>query len=368
MPYNPSIFLADYPGATVGGAISATEAAIATLSIGARLSALKQSAAQIIQAQGLIFQQNSGSRIIPNPMPLGSGVATVAAARDYSLFFGSTTYGAVSTIHVLDLATKSMRVIGSQLASTFGTATCSVSDPSNAYTFSPNNVDRTNFNSLVCSQASAGISAYGNSLAMPSGVGTSAIAILNIGANISVYTFATGVNATSGGSLNANFVVYASTVQSATNGYFLSGWGSVATIQRVVLSTRVISTLGATFPTAISASAGLSSATDGYSVGGFIGPSSPTAVTQRLAFSEETTSSVSANLTTALAYRHGSGSSATGATAGGSASGSGVPGVRVVDELTYSGEIMARLSAQLAEAVGLVSSSSTYSPAFEEAL
>lgn len=367
MPYSPLLFLNDYPGATVGGAVSATDAAIASLSSSSRLSALRQADSRRRQGQSNIYLQNAGSRVIPNLMPLGAGVNTVAAARDLSFNFGSTAYGAINTIHRFDLTTKQMSAIGAQIVSTRDTAMGAISNPTGSFVFSPQTMDLLTFSTLTCSQVSAGLSSYGNLLAQPVAIGgTDVFGVLNIATALSVYTFATRVNAVTGTNLNANSIFYASGIQSITNGYSFGGWISATAIQKIVLSTRVITTLGASFAATTAASAGICNTTVGFSVGGFTGVSnaSTSNVIQKLTFGTELTAAVSATLTTALAFRHGSGSATTGVIAGGSPNGSGTSGVAIVDEFTYSGETIARLSATLTGGVGMIASSSTFSPGF----
>jgi hypothetical protein len=364
MTYNPKLFLQDYPGAVTGSTVSATDIAIASLNSGARLAALRNADSRRRQSQSTIFQQNANSRVIPNLMPLATGANTVASSRDYSFYFGSTAYGAVKTIHRFDLTSKQISSLGAQLTSTIGTATAAVSSVSNAFVFNPQTINKLNFSSLSCSQVSSGLSSYANLLATPIAIGgTDVFAVLNIATNLSVYTFSTGVNTTTGTSLNANNIFYSSAIQSITNGYSFGGWNPSNVIQKVVLSTRVISTLGASLNNTTGAAAGICNTTVGYSVGGYTSGAA-TSVISKLTFSGETTSAVSASLTTALLFRHGSGSATSGVLAGGSPNTGGSLGTNIVDEFTYSGEAIARLSATLTEGVGLVASSSTYSPGF----
>lgn len=374
MPFNSQLFLDDYPGATLGGTISATDAAIASLSAGSIMAALRQAGSRRSQAQQAIYLQNTGSRVIPNPMPLAAGAATVApssgaGSRDLSFNFGNLTYanGATNSIHRFDMTTKQMGAIGAQLVSTQATATGAVSSPGNVFIFNPQTMDRFTIATLSCSQVSSGLSTYGNLQAQPVAIGgTDVFAVLNIATALSVYTFATGVNTTTGTNLAANNIFYSSAVQSATNGYSFGGWISATAIQRVVLSTRVITTLGAVLPATAACAAGIGNSTVGFSVGGFTGVSnaSTSALVQKLTYGGETTATVSATLSTALAFRHGSGSATSGILAGGSPNTSGTSGVTVTDEFTYTGETMARLSATLTGGVGMISSSSTYSPGF----
>lgn len=371
MPFNPQLFLDDYPGATLGGAISATDAAIASLTSGSIMAALRQAGSRRSQAQQTIYLQNTNSRVIPNPMPLASGAATVAPAsgagsRDLSFNFGNTFYGAVRTIHRFDMTTKQMGAIGAQLVSTLGAATAAVSSPGNVFVFGVQSMDRFTISTLSCSQVSSGLSTYSNLQAVPTAIGgTDVFAVLNIAAALSVYTFATGVNASTGTNLNPYTYVYSASAQSPTNGYAWGGAAATTAIQRVVLSTRVISTITATITNLLAGAAGIGNATVGFSVGGGIwGASLPISTITKLTFGTEVIASVSATLLIPSFLRHGSGSATSGILAGGLTNSSTLANTNAVDEFTYSAETMSRLSATLTGGVGVISSASTYSPGF----
>lgn len=365
MPYNPLLFLNDYPGAITGGAVSATDAAIATLSSSSRLSALRQSDSRRKQGQTNIYLQNSGSRVIPNPMPLGTGVNTVApstgaGSRDLAFYFGCALYGNVNTTHRLDPVTKQMGSIGSRLISTINAQSGAVSSVSAAFVFGGGSLDRLVFSTQTINQVSATLSAMDQ---MPSGVGTDVFGVVNYGTAINVYTYATGVNTASGNNLAASKSAYSTAMQSPTNGYWVGGWSPNTAINKVVLSTRVTTTIAGVLTAAIGAPACLNSTTLGFSIGGSTDGGSTVTLVNKNTFASDAITASSATLSVGNMFRHGSGTSTAGFMAGGSTS-NYTPYTNATDELVFGTEVMTRLGATLTASGTVIASSSTYSPGF----
>lgn len=368
MPYNPSLFLSDYPGATVGGAISATDAAIALLSSSSRLSALRQADSRRRQGQSNIYLQNIDSRFIPALMPLGTGVNTVAATRDIAIFFGCGNgyIGGISSVHSFDLTTKQMSFLGTRLIGTDQPQSGAVSSPSIAHVFSANVLDGFTFSTRSVSSLNAFLPTPTPTVRNDgtcSAVGTGVIGILNYYSSIQVLTYGTLTVAASGVSLAVNKGIHTASLQSNTNGYFVGGYEENTAIAKVVLATRVGSVLAAVLPVQICFPAGIGNNTAGYSIGGSSTSWSVISnAVQKLTYGAESVSTVSATLAQAVFVRHGSGSATSGVMAGGH---SPVYSYQnFTDEFTYSGETMARLSATLTTRPYQIASSSTYSPGF----
>jgi|GEM_PF-5683580 len=127
-------------------------------------------------------------------------------------------------------------------------------------------------------------------------------------------------------------------VSSATNGYTMGGVESldVSTIDRLSFGTETLATLSATLPVVNASQTAVSSSTKGYALGGYDFPS-VYASAVALTFSTEATATLSAVLS--VARYAGSGLSSS--TAGYCANGMGASAVQnVVDKLTYSSEVM----------------------------
>ena len=366
MPFNSQLFLNDYPGAITGGTVSATDAAIATLNASSRLAALRQANSRRQQGQSNIYLQNAGSRVIPNLMPLGVGVNTVASTRDTAMFFGAGNVfsGGISSVHAFDMSTKQMSFLGTRLIGTAQPQAGAVSSPSIAYIFADRVLDGFTFSTRAVSSLNASLPVpTQRSDGTPSAVGTGLIGVLNYYSSIQVLTYATLVVAASGTTLTTNKAIHTASLQSPTNGYFIGGYTENTAIAKVVLATRVGTVLAAVLPAAIAFPSGVGNATVGYSVSGStVSWSVLTNAIQKLTYSTEAVSTVSATLTQAVFVRHGSGNLTSGVMAGGH---SPVYSYQnFTDEFTYSSETAARLSATLTSSPFQVASSSTYSPGF----
>lgn len=127
-------------------------------------------------------------------------------------------------------------------------------------------------------------------------------------------------------------------VSSATNGYTMGGAESldVSTIDRLSFGTETLATLSATLPVVNASQTAIASSTKGYALGGYDFPT-VYASAVALTFSTEATATLSAVLS--VARYAGSGFSSS--TAGYCANGMGSSAVQnVVDKLTYSSEVM----------------------------
>lgn len=360
MTYNPQLFLSDYPGAVTGATTSATDAAIAALSAEAIVAALRNAAAKTAAAQGLIYLQNSNSRVIPNLMPLGTGVNTVASSRDYSFYFGCAVYGNINTTHRFDLVSQQMSSIGSNLISTINVQSGAVSSQIAAYIFGGGNLDSLIFSTLTITQVSSSLPAMDQ---MPAGVGTDIFGLYNASLALYKLTYGTQSNSSTGASLSSGKSGYSSAMQSATDGYWVGGWSPNSQVNKVDLSTAVVTTLAATLTANVGAPACVSSPTDGFSVGGSTDGANTITLVNKTDFGTEAITLSSASLVSGAMFRQGSGSSTSGVMAGGSSS-NYTPFLAVVDSLDYGTETLFRLSATLTAAGTAIASSSTYSPGF----